>query len=367
MSGYAVAAGRTSFEALHIRRISVGFDLYDNRSAADRGDRVARVRRKLENFFLKNASGLVEDMSELQGGRLADALEDLEARSARAAVAEVRAAELERRIARFGPAYEDDRTQIEHFLSELEDRDTELAELRPRLENLETQLALSVVELEERDRRLADHASARDDQEARIRELTDVAASAGAAVERAEAARQRAESALRAFENTERERARASLEIGRQRTALADREGEIARRELALARLVEREREIEQVEARLAERERKAAERDAEAAESRLAAMTAQTRLEVESRRLAELEASLETEARVLVARESDLDDRTAPPTQPASPDARDEAREVLEQLRSIGARRDRSWDGDAPDTPGGPAEHGPWPAPAAG
>ena len=101
---------------------------------------VARVRRSLENFFLKNASGLVEGMSEEQGGRLADALGDLEARSARAAVAEVRAAELDRRIARFGPAYEDDRAQIEHLLAELEERDSELARLRPDLAEIESQL-----------------------------------------------------------------------------------------------------------------------------------------------------------------------------------------------------------------------------------
>jgi chromosome segregation ATPase len=345
--------------------IRLGLEKKHNRSAADRGDGVARVRRRLENFFLRNASGLVEDMSELQGGRLADALEDLEARSARVAVAEVRAAELERRIARYGPAYEDERSQIEHFLAELEERDAELATLRPQLDELEARVFAATAEIENREGRLSEQAREREDQETRIRELTDVAATASASVERAEAARERAESALQAFEETERDRARASLEIGRQRTALAEREVELSRRELALTRLTVREGELEQLEARLDERDRTLAEREAETAESHHAVVTAQTKLELESSRLAELEASLETEARKLLARESDLDDLGA--TDAPSRFGRHEAREVLEQLRVQGDHRDPEQsgehDGEAPEAPGG---HWPWPAPAA-
>ena len=134
-----IAVGRRpSFEALQDGARQLGFDMKHNRSAADRGESrgscTSQTRKLLSEERLRARGGHERAAGRAPCRRAGGP----RGTSARAAAAEVHAAELERRIARFGPAYEDDRAQIEHLLSELEERDSELAELRPRFENLET-------------------------------------------------------------------------------------------------------------------------------------------------------------------------------------------------------------------------------------
>ncbi|MBW3592348.1 MAG: hypothetical protein KY396_01500 [Actinobacteria bacterium] len=134
---------------------------------------MSRVRRSLEDFFVRNATGLVEDMADWRGERLAGALEALEERSASLAAAEARIEQLERRIARFGPTYGDEKAQVEHLLAELEDRDAELAKLRPAIDELAAKLEAVKSDIAHRDRHLSEQMRRIDAQERWVAELRD--------------------------------------------------------------------------------------------------------------------------------------------------------------------------------------------------
>src|SRR5918997_4302763 len=147
---------------------------------------MSRLRRSLEDFFVRNATGLVEDMAEWRGERLAGALEALEERSASLAAAEARIEHLERRLARFGPTYGDESAQVEHLLAELEDRDAELAKLRPALDELAGKLEAARSEVAQRERHLTDQLRRIDAQERWVGELRDRLAEEEAARAQAE-------------------------------------------------------------------------------------------------------------------------------------------------------------------------------------
>ena len=219
---------------------------------------MARLRSRLEDYFIRNAAGIVDGVSEERGGLLADTLGELEERSMSVAAAEAKAAELDRRLARFGPADADERTQIDHLLRELEAREAELLGLRPRLEELETELAAAREARERGEAELAEQAKRFTAQERWVDDLRQ-------RIERADAARKRAEDTLRTAQDGERQRARTALELGQERKALAQRDAELARREARLARLEAlegREAELQQLADRLAEQERSIAARE---------------------------------------------------------------------------------------------------------
>lgn len=220
---------------------------------------MARLRSRLEDYFIRNAAGIVDGLAEERGGVLADSLGELEERSMSVAAAEAKAAELDRRLARFGPADADEPTQIEHLLAELEAREGELLSLRPRVQELETEVAASREARERAEAALADQVKRFQAQEKWVDDLRQ-------RVERADAARRRAEEALKTAQDGERQRARTALELGQERKALAQRDAELARREARLARLEAlegRDVELQQVADRLAARETALAEREA--------------------------------------------------------------------------------------------------------
>ena len=101
---------------------------------------MARLRNRLEDYFIRNAAGIVDGMSEERGSTLATSLGELEERSVGIAAAEAKAAELDRRLARFGSADANEHGQIQHLLAELEAREAELLAVRPRVAELEAEL-----------------------------------------------------------------------------------------------------------------------------------------------------------------------------------------------------------------------------------
>src|SRR4029079_16273738 len=160
---------------------------------------MALLRRRIEEYFLRNAADIVGGLGEEKSGRLAGALEELEERNASVVAAETRAQDLERRIAPLGPAYEGERAQLEQLLEELEERDAELTRLRSDLTAADERMAAAQAEADQRERYVQHQLRRNELQERWIDELRG-------RTEAAEEARARAEDALRAVDDSERQR-----------------------------------------------------------------------------------------------------------------------------------------------------------------
>jgi chromosome segregation ATPase len=246
---------------------------------------------RMEDFFLRNASEIVDDIADQRHEQLAELLSTLDARTAQVAAAEDRAEQLEKRLGALGPDSDrSDPDEIDRLLAELTRSDDQVADTQREVREQAQELVLL-----------------------RERVATQEA-------DRVELDRQVGE--LEPLRESEGERSRITSELDAFARELTEREEEVARREEDVlgrettAQQIEdfkaRREDVEALAALLERRESVLREREAEAASAETFAESARSRAESQERRLSQAEETVRDRLADLDTREADLDERSA-------------------------------------------------------
>src|SRR5215210_7622289 len=222
---------------------------------------------RMEDFFLRNASEIVDDMADQRHEQLAELLATLDARTAEVAAAEARTEQLERRLGGLG-AGGPDQDEIDRLLAELARSDDQFADKQREVAEQAQELVL-------------------------LRERV-----ATQEVDRLELDRLARE--LESFRESEDERSRVTSELDVLARELSDRQESLARREEtvlgreATVRQIEdfkaKRQDVEALAALLARRELELREREAEAASAETFAEAGRARVQTQERRLSQAE-----------------------------------------------------------------------------
>ena len=246
---------------------------------------------RMEDFFLRNASEIVDDMADQRHEQLAELLSTLDARTEQVAAAEARAEQLEKRLGALGADSDrSDPDEIDRLLAELARSDDQVADTQREVREQAQELAL----LREQ---VATHEADRLELDRLVRELES-----------------RRES--------EDERSRLTSELDAGASALSEREEAVARREEDVrgreetAQRIEdfkaKREDVEALAALLAQRESELRERESEAASAETFAEAGRSRVESQERRLSQAEETARERLSDLDTREAELDERFA-------------------------------------------------------
>jgi chromosome segregation ATPase len=246
---------------------------------------------RMEDFFLRNASEIVDDMADQRHEQLAELLSTLDARTEQVEAAEARAQQLEIRLGALGADSDrSDPDEIDRLLAELARSDDQIADTQREVREQGQEIALlrEQVATQEADRLELDRF---------VREL--------------ELLRER-----------EDERSRLTSELDARTQELSEREEAVARREEdlrareAAAQQIEdfkaRREDVEALAALLERRESALREREAEAANAETFAESARSHAESQERRLSHAEETVRDRLADLDTREAELDERFA-------------------------------------------------------
>ncbi len=246
---------------------------------------------RMEDFFLRNASEIVDDMADQRHEQLAELLSTLDARTEQVAAAEARAEQLEIRLGALGADSDrSDPDEIDRLLAELARSDDQIADTQREVREQAQELALlrEQVAMQEADRLELDRL---------VRELELLRVSEG------ERSRLTSELDAGARELSEREEA-----VARREEDLRDREAASQQIEDFKAR----REDVEALAALLERRESALREREAEAANAETFAESARSRVESQERRLSQAEETVRDRLTDLDTREAELDERFA-------------------------------------------------------
>ena len=280
---------------------------------------------RMEDFFLRNASEIVDDMADQRHEQLAELLSTLDARTEEVAAAEARAEQLEKRLGALGADSDrSDPDEIDRLLAELTRSDDQVADAQREVREQAQELALlrEQVVTQEADRVELDRL---------VREL--------------ESLREGEDELSRLTSELDG----CARELSEREEAVARREEDVRGRETTAQQIEDfkaRREDVEALAALLERRELELREREAEAASAETFAESARSRAESQERRLSHAEETVRDRLTDLDTREAELDERFA--RLEADTQAREDKLENEEsRLRVLDERlrrRSRSW-----------------------
>jgi chromosome segregation ATPase len=246
---------------------------------------------RMEDFFLRNASEIVDDMADQRHEQLAELLSTLDARTEQVEAAEARAQQLEIRLGALGADSDrSDPDEIDRLLAELARSDDQIADTQREVREQGQEIALlrEQVATQEADRLELDRF---------VREL--------------ELLREREDERSRLTS----ELAAGAQELSEREEAVARREEDVRAREAAAQQIEDfkaRREDVEALAALLERRESALREREAEAANAETFAESARSHAESQERRLSHAEETVRDRLTDLDTREAELDERFA-------------------------------------------------------